>query len=176
MPGQADFESVLSFWFEELSPEQWWAKDPNFDAECARRFGTLHDAAIRGELFGWRAVPAGRLAEIILLDQLSRNIYRDRPKTFAFDPLALVLAQAAVQTGDDLQIDTQRRSFVYMPYMHSESSVIQAESVPSFCESGQCKDARFRHAAQGHHRPLWSLSAPQCPPWPGVDRRRDRVS
>ncbi len=149
MARESDIETVLGFWFEELSPKQWWAKDAGLDAECSRRFEALHHAAAQGELFGWRVAPEGRLAEILLLDQLSRNIYRGRPESFAFDPLALVLAQETVHAGDDLRLDATRRSFAYMPYMHSESAAIQAESLRLFEALGNARTFDFakRHKA-----------------------------
>ena len=137
------FKDVLSFWFDEENSGSWWAKNAEFDAECTRRFRTLHTSATRGELFGWRAAPEGRLAEIILLDQLSRNIYRERPEAFASDPQALVLAQEAVRAGDDVRIESSRRSFIYMPYMHSESPTIQAESLRLFTALGDAKSLGF---------------------------------
>lgn len=76
-------EEVLTFWFEESGPEQWWSSDPQFDAAIRSRFGALHDEAVQGELHGWRDTPDGRLAELIVLDQFSRNLYRDDPRAFA---------------------------------------------------------------------------------------------
>src|SRR5574337_1513015 len=106
-------DDVLRFWFEETSPEQWWRNDPVFDQSIRIRFGNLHDAASRAELWAWRETAPGRLAEIILLDQFSRNLHRDAPRAFACDPLALALAQEAVRIGADLQIAPERRAFVY---------------------------------------------------------------
>ena len=94
-------ESVLSFWFEEIEAKQWWAKSDEFDRLIATRFGALHGAAARCELGDWRETPQGRLAEVIVLDQFSRNIYRDQPQAFACDPLALALAQHAVALQAD---------------------------------------------------------------------------
>lgn len=85
-------QAILKFWFEELDPKQWWSVDPAFDAQLATRFGTLLDQAAAGELWAWRETPQGRLAEIIVLDQFSRNIHRGTAKAFAQDPMALALA------------------------------------------------------------------------------------
>jgi uncharacterized protein (DUF924 family) len=125
-------DAVLRFWFEEIEPKLWWVKSAEFDRRLAARFGALHAAAARCELFGWRASPAGRLAEILVLDQFSRNLYRDSPLAFACDPLALALAQEAVAAGADQQVAPERRAFVYMPYMHSESPAIHAEALRLF--------------------------------------------
>ncbi len=66
--------SVIEFWFEEITPAQWWQKNDDFDALIDEKFADLHQAATRCELFAWRRRPLGRLAEIIVLDQFSRNI------------------------------------------------------------------------------------------------------
>ncbi|HQT26668.1 MAG TPA: DUF924 family protein, partial [Burkholderiales bacterium] len=79
-------DEVLSFWFEEIEPGQWWAKSDVFDRLIESRFGALHLCAARCELYDWRDSAEARLAEIIVLDQFSRNIYRDSPEAFACDP------------------------------------------------------------------------------------------
>jgi uncharacterized protein (DUF924 family) len=136
-------EQVLSFWFEEIDPKQWWKKDPGFDRLCRDRFLDLHRQAAQGELFHWRDDAPGRLAEIIILDQFSRNMFRDTPRAFAYDAIALVLAQEAVRCGADQQLDTQRRSFLYMPYMHSESARIHAEALRLITQLGNEGTLKF---------------------------------
>ena len=125
-------EEVLSFWFEENGPEQWWSSDPRFDATIRSRFGALHDRAVLGELYDWRDTPEGRLAEIVVLDQFSRNLYRDDPRAFAADGMALALAQEAVRIGADQAVPPVQRQFFYMPYQHSESRRIHRAAVPLF--------------------------------------------
>jgi uncharacterized protein (DUF924 family) len=122
--------TILSFWFQDIQPAQWWKVDPAFDELIRSRFGALHEQARRCELFGWRATPEGRLAEVIVLDQFARNIHRGTPLAFAADPLALALAQEAVAAGADLQLQFEQRPFLYMPYMHSESAAIHAVAEP----------------------------------------------
>ena len=117
---------VLSFWFEELTPAQWWKVDPELDALISSRFAALHEAALAGELQDWRSSAEGRLAEIIVLDQFSRNIHRGTARAFAADGMALVLAQELVAQGLDRQLSMAQRGFAYLPYMHSESKVIHA--------------------------------------------------
>jgi len=140
---------VLAFWFEETRPAQWWAKSADFDRLIEARFGTLHAAASRCELYAWRSSSAGRLAEIMVLDQFPRNIFRDRPESFATDALALVLAQGAVAAGSDSTLDPARRAFLYMPYMHSESPLIHAQAVELFAAPGMESNLAFelRHQA-----------------------------
>ncbi len=121
--------AVLQFWFEETQPAVWWKKDPAFDALVARRFGVLLDSARAGELQSWRETAPGALAEVIVLDQFSRNIFRDTPQAFAQDALALVLAQEAIRRGLDRLLTIQQRVFLYLPFMHSESRLIQQDSM-----------------------------------------------
>lgn len=129
-------QDVIKFWFEEIEPSQWWQKDKQFDREIAARFGRLHDAAVKGELSDWRDTPEGRLAEIIVLDQFSRNIYRDRPEAFAYDALAVVLTQEAIRCGDDKKLPIEQRGFLYMPLMHSESLQLHDIAMKVFDQPG----------------------------------------
>jgi len=142
-------QAVLSFWFDEIQPAQWWKVDPAFDALIRSRFGALHAQASRCELFGWRTTPAGRLAEVIALDQFARNIHRGTPGAFAADPLALALAQEAVAAGADLALPMARRAFVYMPYMHSESAAIHVAGEALMRERAEkgTHDFELRHKA-----------------------------
>lgn len=125
-------QDVIRFWFEELEPKQWWVKDDKLDVEIAERFGPLLNAAASCELAGWRGTAEGRLAEIIVLDQFSRNIFRNKPEAFAQDPLALGLAQEAVRCGADQELSSEKRRFIYMPFMHSESAQIHERAVELF--------------------------------------------
>jgi len=138
-------EQVIDFWFEELEPQQWWVKDPDFDTMIGDRFGALLANAAKGELWAWRTTPAGRLAEIIALDQFSRNIHRDTSQAFANDAMALALAQEAVATRADAGLSLDRRAFLYMPYMHSESPVIHEEAVVLFTAPGLELNLEFEH-------------------------------
>jgi uncharacterized protein (DUF924 family) len=115
---------ILKFWFEEVDPSLWWSKNDELDQRIRERFAEIHAKAIRCELFDWRKDAAGRLAEIIVLDQFSRNMFRDSPLSFANDSLALALSQEAISVGADQQLSPLHRSFLYMPFMHSESLII----------------------------------------------------
>jgi len=121
-------EQVLAFWFEEIEPRQWWVADPAFDAQVRERFLPTLEAASRGELYAWRTTPAGRVAEVIVLDQFSRNLYRSTPQAFAQDPMALALAQEAVALGVLDELSPMQRTFLLMPYMHSESALIHVQA------------------------------------------------
>lgn len=91
-----NYSHVINFWFHEITPERWWMKDPAFDDAIRTRFLSLHTAAVHGELASWRREAQGALAEIIVLDQFSRNIFRGKPESFASDAQALTLAQYAI--------------------------------------------------------------------------------
>ena len=117
---------VLAFWFGEIEPRLWFAADSDFDDLIRGRFLGLIDQAAAGELFPWRVTAAGRLAEIIVLDQFPRNVHRNTARAFAHDPIALVLAQEAVAAGALDLLDPTQRSFLLLPYMHSESPQIHA--------------------------------------------------
>jgi len=132
----SSFQDVLEFWFVELEPRQWWTKDTIIDQLIRDRFGELHDDAIASKLYYWRESGMGRLAEIIVLDQFSRNIYRDQAKAFAWDGMALVLAQEAVRIGADQELEAPEKAFFYMPYMHSESMAIHTQAVKLFDQPG----------------------------------------
>ncbi|MFH7242409.1 MAG: DUF924 family protein [Spirulina sp.] len=140
---------VLSFWFQEIEPKQWWVVDPDFDALLKDRFLDLLHQASAGELFTWRTSGKGRLAEIIVLDQFSRNIYRNTPQAFAQDGMALVLSQEAVAHGALADLEIMERTFLLMPYMHSESKVIHVQAELLFKEHAPDNNFQFelRHKA-----------------------------
>ena len=130
------YEEVLNFWFEQLEPKQWWVKDEALDKLIAQRFGAVHAKAINGELFSWRTDIRGRLAEVIVLDQFSRNIFRNTPLSFAYDGMALVLSQEAIALNQHQTLLPVERSFLYMPFMHSESLAIHEDAVKLFADNG----------------------------------------
>lgn len=134
---------IIHFWFEEISPKNWWIKDEEFDQLIKQRFGSTLESAKACELYSWRESPQGRLAEIIVLDQFSRNIYRDTPLAFAADPLALALAQEAIRLKVDIEIAENQRSFLYLPFMHSESPTIHLEAVKLYDQPGLEDNHKF---------------------------------
>ena len=147
--GKMQPKPILHFWFTELTPKQHFAKDPALDETIRTRFGATLEAAARCELYGWRATPEGRLAEIVVLDQFSRNVYRDTARAFAQDALALALAQELVSSGKDLSLPLSQLSFAYMPYMHSESARVHEQGVALFAQPGleDSLRAALRHQA-----------------------------
>ena len=113
---------VLEFWFEEVEPKQWYVKDAAFDQTIRARFGDAVEQAGRGELDFWKDSAAGCLGLCILLDQFTRNIFRDTPKAFAFDEKAREIARHAYLNGLDMDgaITPQMRTFLYLPFEHHE--------------------------------------------------------
>ncbi|WP_110685220.1 DUF924 family protein [Salinicola aestuarinus] len=143
---------VLGFWFDELAPKQWFKKDPTLDRTLTERFGETLIAAARGECQAWRTGAEGRrcdaegrLAEILVLDQFSRNIHRDTPSAFAQDPQALTLAKALVECDGDRQLPTQQRVFAYMPFMHSERLADHDRAVELFDQPGMEEQLRYEY-------------------------------
>jgi uncharacterized protein (DUF924 family) len=136
-------EDVLHFWFEELTPAQHFAQEEALDATIRERFGATWEAARLCELWTWRSTARGRLAEILVLDQFSRNIHRGSPLAFAQDAQALVLAQELVAGRHDRDLPPAQRAFAYMPYMHSESSTIHAQAMALFDQPGLEDNLRF---------------------------------
>jgi uncharacterized protein (DUF924 family) len=134
---------VLSFWFQEIDPKLWFTSDPSFDALIRQRFLEVMHQAAAGELFHWRTTAQGRLAEIVVLDQFSRNVYRDTPSAFAQDPIALVLAQEAVASGSLNALNPVQRAFLLLPYMHSESKQIHVVAEKLFREFAPAENYDF---------------------------------
>jgi uncharacterized protein (DUF924 family) len=152
-----DFEEVLGFWFGKLDEQgrvdaahvsRWWRKDPAFDAEIRTRFGALHEAVLGGEREHWLTTPRGRLAFVIVLDQFSRNMYRDSARAFAGDGRAVEVVLDGLAAGADQQLRAQERPFFYMPLMHSERLEFQDRCIALFEN-----DADFVKYA-GRHRDI----------------------
>lgn len=150
--GTASWQEVIDFWFQELEPSAWFNGGAQVDAVIQQRFThLLHQAAV-GELQAWRTTAWGRLAEILVLDQFSRNIYRNSAQAFAQDSLALVLSQEAIRAGALTELqggdkELQARGFLLMPFMHSESKYIHQLAAPLFKQyaSAQTYDYELRH-------------------------------
>ena len=138
---------MLKFWFVEHGQADWFGAKPEFDALIAAEFGETHAAAARGEAWRWRTTPNGRLAEIIVLDQFSRQLFRGKAEAFAFDPMALALAQEAVAGGHHNFLPMPQRMFMLLPYMHAESAIVQAESIRLHTAIGVPEIMKF---AEGH--------------------------
>jgi len=138
-------DDILNFWFQEIEQSQWWVKDLVFDQSIIDKFSVIHQMANSCELFEWRKTAKGRLAEIIILDQFSRNMYRDTPRAFASDTLALALAQEAIAVGADKSLNDIERNFLYMPFMHSESLAIHEVAVKLYSQNGISSSIDFEN-------------------------------
>lgn len=129
-------EDVIRFWFVEHGPDDWFGGKAEFDTALAAEFAETHPRVALGEAWEWRKTSEGRMAEIIVLDQFSRQLHRGSAEAFAQDKMALVLAQEAIADGADQAIAMERRMFLFMPFMHAESLVIQEEGVKHFAQFG----------------------------------------
>ena len=134
-------QEVLHFWFGApdvpdygSSRSVWFRKDAAFDRQIAERFSSLIESALAGELAHWHREAAPALAQILVLDQFTRNVFRDQPRAFAGDARALAAARAMVAAGQHHGLMPVQRAFVYLPFEHAEDVVAQDESVRLFTE------------------------------------------
>ena len=125
-------EEILNFWFKECKPEQWFKKNEDFDQMIKNRFSSAIEDAINGKLDSWEETETGCLALIIVLDQFTRNAFRDTPRAFAGDKRALALSQTCCDKGFLNNHDINRRKFMLMPMMHSENLDVQDAALPLF--------------------------------------------
>jgi uncharacterized protein (DUF924 family) len=139
---------VLHFWFKELKPEKWFAKDEAVDATIRKRFGALHASLTEKVPASITATPLGALAVVIVLDQFSRNLFRNSVRAFACDATALAIAQEAVGAGFDAQLERNQRTFLYLPFEHSEDREVQRRSIELFAALG---DADALDYARRHY-------------------------
>jgi uncharacterized protein (DUF924 family) len=127
---------VVDFW-REAGPALWFARDPDVDRRLRNRFLALHEAAARGALAGWAATPDGALALVLLLDQFPRNAFRGTPRMYATDAMARAIAGAAIDAGQDREVDPELQRFFILPFGHSESPAGQERSVARARRLGQ---------------------------------------
>ena len=132
-PDIATIDDVLGFWFDgDRQRPEWFRKDAAFDALVRERFGATIDAALAGDLDAWSASPRGALARVIVLDQFTRNAFRDTPRAFIGDAQALTAARALVASGEDRALRPIERQFVYLPFEHAEDPASQAQALRLF--------------------------------------------
>lgn len=118
-------KEVYDFWFNEGNEEYWFDKNKAFDQEIEERFYATWESGRQGLLYEWRDSFEGRLAEIIVLDQFSRNLNRGSSLSYTQDKMALVLSQHAIEHPEFLKQNLEKKSFVLLPWMHSESKAVQ---------------------------------------------------
>lgn len=138
-----NYQEILDFWFSPETEPNWFAKSDEFDELIEKKFKLVHTQAAVSELWSWRKNAEGRLAEIIVLDQFSRNLFRNDPRAFAQDALALALAQEAISLQLDQQLSPEQRSFLYLPFMHSESKHIHEFALKLFQRLGNDTNLEF---------------------------------
>ena len=134
MPKAQTADTILKFWFEDITPEQWFKKDTDFDNTIRDRFSPTIEAALCARLDNWANTAEGCLALIIVLDQFTRNVFRDTPRAFSGDEMALALSLRCVERDFVSHEDQRYRHFMLMPMMHSEDIGIQDRSLPLFKE------------------------------------------
>jgi uncharacterized protein (DUF924 family) len=130
------YEKVLNFWFRDECQEKWFIRDKQFDDAISTLFRACWEAARQGELCSWRATLHGRLAEIIVLDQFSRNLNRNSAEAWSQDSMALVLSQEVLRQPQWQQLGKPQKAFLLMPWMHSESRLIHEKATELFEELG----------------------------------------
>jgi uncharacterized protein (DUF924 family) len=138
-----NYQDILDFWFSSDNEPNWFAKSDEFDQLIEKKFKLVHSQAAASELWSWRQNADGRLAEIIILDQFSRNLFRENPRAFAQDGLALALAQEAISLQLDQQLSPKQRCFMYLPFMHSESKLIHEFALKLFQRLGNETNLAF---------------------------------
>ncbi|MBW4708564.1 DUF924 domain-containing protein [Roseobacter sp. YSTF-M11] len=143
-------QEILSFWLDETGPESWYKQSDALDSAIRTRFEKTWKGACEGRFSLWLTYPNGALAYIILMDQFSRNMFRDTEQAFASDRAALAAAKSAIDKGWDMRIDEPARQFFYLPLMHSENLCDQDRCVRLICERmPKCGAENLIHA-QAH--------------------------
>ena len=136
----------MKFWFEQTEPDQWFEMDPTFDASIRKRFLGLHESLVSRGSNGLLPDAQTALAAVIVLDQMSRNMFRDTPRAFAADPQALALAEAAIVRGFDAGLTKDQCMFLYMPFEHAEDRQAQARSVALTASLGDPECQKWANA------------------------------
>jgi len=139
-----EYNEIINFWFTELTPEQYFMRSDAVD-ERINSFSKVHTAVKNGETEHWRESAQGALAEIIVLDQFSRNLFREDAQSFACDEQAFKLAQEAIIKGYDMELSPEQRKFMYMPYMHSESKQVHEKAVILFTALGNQDTLKYEY-------------------------------
>jgi uncharacterized protein (DUF924 family) len=136
-------DEVLRFWFDETRPETWFTRDDALDLEIRKRFGALHASLTEKVPAAATLTANGALATVIVLDQFSRNLFRNSPRAFACDQTALSITQDALRSGFDRELEANQRMFLYMPLQHSEDREIQRQSIELFTTLGNANALNF---------------------------------
>jgi len=146
------YQEILDFWFEETPQELWFKKDAAFDKKIIKRFAKTYKQAVAGDLDDWKDAAKSCLALIIVLDQFPRNIFRDKPESFAHDSLARDAARHALEEGYESMLKGSEKSFLIMPLMHSEYLNDQELCVQLFSSWGEGFEKNLKFAKE--HRDI----------------------
>lgn len=142
-----EWKAVLDFWFDPENRPYWFKKSEDFDRQLNERFYEIWKRGCQGLLYNWRKTLKGRLAEVIVLDQFSRNLCRGKACAFTQDTMALVLSQEAISHPGFSDLSQEERKFILMPFMHSESSGIHEQAINLFEQYAdrETLDYEYRH-------------------------------
>lgn len=142
-------DAVLGFWFDELTPAEWFVANAELDRKIAQRFGDVYALLATALPEGWPATASAQLAAVIALDQFPRNMFRGTAQAFATDASALRIAEAALDAGLDRQLKPVQRQFLYLPFQHSEQAADQERSIALYAALGNAHALDFarRHKA-----------------------------
>ena len=135
-------EEVIAFW-QEAGPSRWFARDDKFDTEIAERFGDLIEPAISGELDEWQQTAVGTMALILVLDQFSRNLFRDSARAYAQDDKAIEFTKLAIERGFDNAFDVPLKRFIFMPFMHAEDLDLQEQLIELCAKTDDTDGAKW---------------------------------
>lgn len=139
------WKDVLDFWFDPENAKYWFEKSSDFDEKIRKNFLDIWKLGCEGLLMEWRSTLKGILAEIIVLDQFSRNLCRDKACAFSQDKMALVLSQEAIRHPDFFDMMPEEKKFILMPFMHSESSEIHDIGILLFEKWTDADTIRYEH-------------------------------
>jgi uncharacterized protein (DUF924 family) len=143
-------DQVLDFWFSKRARKRWFRSTPAFDGEITERFEETWRAAARGELDDWTGTPEGAVALVIVLDQLPLNMYRGKPESFRTESAARAVAARAIERGLDARLSDAHKSFLYIPFMHSEDLRDQDRGIALYEQAGLADGLKWA----GHHREI----------------------
>lgn len=152
-------DDILTFW-RDAGPDRWYAKSAAFDDSIRDRFLGVWEKAHAGDLASWETTDEGALALILVLDQFSRNMFRDDPRAFSADRLARDVANRAIARGVDQRIDTSLRAFMYLPFEHSEDMADQERCLALF-RARRCGQPEMGRTSHRHHSQVRALSSSQ---------------
>ncbi len=144
------YKEIIDYWYSDIAKARWFDSTPKFDDELRVKFEATYHAAVKGELEHWKCNGPGILALVILFDQIPLNIFRGTVESFKTEALSREMACIAIENGWDVELTDEQKSFLYMPFMHSENREDQHRAVFLFEASGLADNAKFAI----HHRSI----------------------